>query len=153
MFGEVNDWIIEISCPFCGATVLETTDFSKIPEDMSDDEREEIELSEDDCNFCEHVAFFSDWAYAGPEIPNKWKKEMTLLAGAIQNKEVDSNAIVSIIDHFRTSGGEDGLKRLAEKVLPDYDLEFVEEFVCKNNGCSGTGGSNYGIIFLQKKTE
>lgn len=149
---DFNDWTVELSCPFCGMVVLETTDFSQIPEDMSDDEREEIELSEDDCNFCEHVAFFSDWAYGGPEIPNAWKNEITLLAGTIENKKVDSETVGSIIDNFRTSGG-DGLKRLAAKVLPDYDLEFVEEFVCKNNGCSGTGGSNYEIIFLNKKTK
>ena len=152
-----SDEIVKATCPFCGKVVLFATDFSKIPDDISDDERVEIECGEEFVTGCEHVAFSSDWAYQGPDdIPDIWKQEMTLFANAIINKEnipqeVAPQKIEKVIDDYRVYNSEDDLKHLVSETLPNYDVAFISIFVCKNDGNNGQGGANYGIIFLQKK--
>lgn len=152
-----SDEIVEVTCPFCGKIVLLATDFSKIPAEISDEERYEIEWSDEFVNGCEHVAFSSDWGYQGPDdIPDTWKQEMTLFANAIINKEnipqeVAPQKIEKVIDDYRTSNNEAALKHLASVTLPNYDFAFINKFVCKNDGINGQGGANYGIIFLQEK--
>ena len=160
-----SDAIVEIYCPFCGKVVLEATDFSKLSYDRDDDEEEEseydddFECDEDFVNVCEHLAFSSDWAYVGPEIHDKWKEEMRLLASAMEKenekdksfRRVEPETNERIIDDFRMSNREDKLNLIAAKALPDYDFAYIEEYVNKEDGISGTGGADYGLIFLKKR--
>ena len=77
---DSDDWTVEMACPFCEKVIVEACDRSMLPDDMTDDEREEIICTEkgfDNCDgHCEHLAFFSDWAYAGSRVEEAWAPQI-----------------------------------------------------------------------------
>jgi len=144
------EWIIEVSCPFCKSVVIEAIDYSALPDDMREKINEGRESGDDTIDHCQHVAFFSDWAYAGSDIPTAWEKEMRLIALAIDE---DRGATPGkTIDNNRMEDDGRNLQQVLAKVLPDYDAAFAQEYVEKFDGVS-SGGPSYAVVFLRKKKQ
>lgn len=78
-------WIITLECPFCNETILEACDCYDQPEDIEDDEWEEIVeesyTAENVVGSCEHLAYLGAWGYEEmTEINTDWSKELNLIA-------------------------------------------------------------------------
>jgi hypothetical protein len=159
-----QSWIIKLSCPYCGEVIVTASNFGMIPRDMSEDKREEITCGEAgfdnvDMDSCGHLAFFSDWAYAGHFVMDNWESEMAMLASAMADEEEDqpeSNVTGQdtariIVDGLDCRGIEE-VDRIIAKALPRYDHKYAEEYVEKFDGIS-RGGPTYRLIFLRKKND
>lgn len=148
-------WLVQLRCPFCDTLVIEDADLSLLPEDMPDEEREEISCSSGESPFvgqCEHLAFQSDWAYAGPEI--LMKTEMKRLGKAISDEEqardagIAEDEMAKLIDRARCDDEVDG--ELLHRLFPEHDAAFITKYVEKYDGVQ-SGGPDYGLIFLRRK--
>lgn len=151
-----KDWIITIKCPFCHKPIVSAVDFSMLPDDMPEDEKEAItcggEGGQDVINdYCEHVAFFSDWAYSGSDVPQIWDKEMKAVANVLDKERIDDGEEPGkVIDDVRILEKKKDLGKLIKKALPKCDVAILEEYIEKYDGVSG-GGPTYGVVFLKKK--
>jgi len=139
---------ITIDCPFCGVTIVEAYDHSLIDDDLDDDEREEITCG--DMGFtdgeCEHLAFESDWCYAGSYIKGKWEPQLTKLVLAAECYEDD------LADSIATAINIDNIdfQKLSKEVLPEYEVKVTTNYVEIFDGPS-SGGPTYMHIFLKEK--
>lgn len=68
--------LVIVNCPFCGIEIVRAYDHSMLPDDLDDEEIEEIISNAEDIadGICDHLAFRSDWAYAGSEFTPKMEK-------------------------------------------------------------------------------
>lgn len=149
-------WIVEICCPFCGELIVEAADYSMLPPDMSDDEREKITCSGDPDfvgfdSHCEHVAYLCEYGYVGSEVPKKWEKEMILVARILNDRrypQLDNpdKEFIKLIEETWAHEDKKTLENAIEKALPGYDTVFIKREINK-------GGENptYAAIFLRKK--
>lgn len=159
---KTNDksWIINIVCPFCGEVIVTAYDHSLIPQDMPAEERERITCSDETMDNldgrCEHLAFLSDWAYAGHSIETHWNKEMIALASALEKGETEitdtetsdqelADFLGNALDEYSPSEVEE----LLRKVLPSHEHKFFQQYIEKFDGV-GDGGPTYTLIFLRK---
>lgn len=160
---DTSEFEINMDCPFCGANIVTAYDFSKIPDDLPEEEREEITcngLGDDYISSpCEHLAFFSDWAYAGHSITPEWNMEMLTLAAALSGdegflsgKSTGLRGVESVIADSLTDTSEEELDKLMKKKLGKYKYAYEENYVEKFDGVS-SGGPTYRLIFLSSDAD
>ena len=167
---------IDISCPFCNKTIVEAYDI----EDAYNDETEEYDEIPEDYRDgkCPHLSFFSDWAYAGSRIEDKWINEMYIFSRILNlynNEEIDEALIMKIkneeieknIDYFglsfrdkeklahrignRLMDNEEFCQELLKNAFPNYETYLETSFVDKGDGVHGCGGPTYMCIFLKER--
>jgi|GEM_PF-2072962 len=149
-------WIVELACPFCKKVIVTAYDHSLLPEDMSEDEREAITCGEDGMDdmdgSCAHLAFISDWGYAGHSVIECWTNEMKSLADALDEGWNDSTKNCFCARKLEDTIGDNidnNIEDIIDKVFMDCDHEFIEQYVEKYDGVS-CGGPTYRLIFLRK---
>jgi hypothetical protein len=168
---KLPPWVSELSCRFCGKVIVTAYDFSELDDSLSEEEREEITCGEggydDTGGSCEHLAFYSDWAYEGASIVN-WEEEMAMLAKALDgtgepdedddedpdedDDERDSDEDVADIISGYMIDDETFINKTLDKVLPDFDHETIHNYVEKFDGVRN-GGPTYMMIFLRNKVQ
>jgi len=145
----IEDALVTVNCPFCGVEIVSAYDHSELPDDLSDEEREEITIETwdetDGC--CEHLAFRSDWAYAGSEYIQQWEEEMEKLSVAVSEDQEENDPDV-LANAIHVDGLD--LEPYAEKVLSGYEFAVSCQYVEKFDGVK-CGGPTYMHIFLKKK--
>jgi len=144
-------YIVTITCPFCSEVIVTAYDFSKMPEDMDEEEWEEVvsESIDGTDGECEHLAFRSDWTYTDSEVLDSYVPQMMKLAEALsEDIEDDADAAEMIGEAIYLR--EVDIAALAEQVLPEYDFASSVQFVEKFDGEEG-GGPTYMHIFLKEK--
>lgn len=166
----------QISCPFCNQKIVEAYEL----EDSYNSEAEEYENIQDDYSEgnCPHLAFISDWAYAGSQIENNWLNEMTVyshLLDAHYDKKITVESIkklkkqaveesakyanLSPIEQDKIKHqiaefiieNEDYAQELLAKTYIEYETHLEIAFIDKGDGAGGCGGPTYMCIFLKKK--
>ncbi|NCC04869.1 MAG: hypothetical protein EOM37_12710 [Proteobacteria bacterium] len=193
----------EIYCPFCNTLIVESTDISELydedgnfirdefydddeDENRDEDFDEEEEKSERLCDYtdgeCPHLAFWSDWAYAGSRIESDWATEMIALSCFLElcydskdmitdqlildlKQEVDAqianyedltplekDEISHRIAEY-LNGSEDYVAELIPFVFPSREVKFEVAFVCKGDGVRGNGGKIFMCIFMKEADE
>ena len=141
--------LVLVNCPFCGEEIVRAYDHSMIPDDLSEEEREELTIETVDITdgICDHLAFRSDWAYSGSEYISRWQQQMGKLAASISGEmEEDGPDIIAEALHVDSKD----LYPYAAKILPEYFFECTYNFVEKFDGPS-SGGPTYMCIFLKTK--
>ena len=154
---EDQEWVVNITCPFCQATIVEAVDYSLLPDDMPDEEREEITCGgEPDFvgfdSHCEHVAYLYEYGFVGTHVPDSWKSDMIALARAFNQKreppldDPEGDFMELIDEAWVFDSRPKKFESTIKKTLPGCDSEFVKLEVDK-------GGENpvYGVIFLRRK--
>jgi len=166
----------QISCPFCNQKIVEAYEL----EDSYNSETEEYKDIQDDYSEgkCPHLAFISDWAYAGSQIENNWLNEMTVYSHLL-DAHYDKKITIESIKKIKKQAVEESAKyanlspieqdkikhQIAEFIIEneDYAQEllaktFIEHethleiaFIDKGDGVGGCGGPTYMCIFLKKK--
>lgn len=116
----LEDAQVTVSCPFCGEEIVRAYDHSLLPDGLADKEKEEITCITYDTSggICEHLAFLSDWAYAGSEFIPKLQRKMENIAAAISG---DEESIGPRIIENERQYGED-LHIYATESLPDLNF-------------------------------
>lgn len=166
----------DITCPFCNKPIIIAYDI----EDAYDDEIEEYDEIPEDYNEgkCPHLAFVSDWAYAGSRIENSWLREMFIFSYILNSYEyeeisidliekIKSEVIEIIINNNNLSqldlskiehriaeylmDDEEFCQELLAKSFPEYKTFLEIAFVDKGDGVHGSGGPTYMCIFLNKE--
>ena len=171
-------WMFEIRCPYCKVRTVQIVDHSKLYGYYSEQKCEQVideECIEDHVE-CDHLAFWSDWAYSGTEIKKAWAGEVKQISQAIlaeeQDKEADGEGYGREEDDENTDDESDGhdlanylwhafhevgeinkkhLEQKMRKSLKGHDVKFEGGYVERNDGVSG-GGPTYMLIYLRKKT-
>ena len=144
-------YIVTVMCPFCSEVIVTAYDFSEKPEEMDEEEWEEIvgESNDDTDGECEHLAFRSDWTYTDSEVLDSYVPQMIKLAEVLsEDIEDDADAAEMIAEAIYLRDVD--MAALAEKVLPEYDFSCNVQFVEKFDG-EETGGPTYMHIFLKEK--
>lgn len=159
-------WVTKLKCPFCETVIVEACDHSMQPSDISDERWEEITCSEDGYDICEgsceHLAFWSDWAFAGHRIEKKWNKQIELIAKAIylaDDPEAEDAGEIDIEDTIGSSlmdvesgiVDEEDLLETMKCAVPNIEIEILTQFVEKFAGVK-SGGPTYMMIFMKDKT-
>lgn len=146
---DCEEVLVVVNCPFCGMEIVRAYDHSELSDELSDEEREEITIDTmdetDGC--CEHLAFRSDWAYAGSEYIESWEEQMKKLAAAV-SEDPEETEPGELAWAMRVSGLD--LEPYAAKVLPEYHFESSRVYVEKFDGIK-CGGPTYMHIFLKEK--
>src|SRR6056297_2608571 len=139
---DCEEALVVVNCPFCGMEIVRAYDHSELSDELSDEEREEITIDTvdetDGC--CEHLAFRSDWAYAGSEYIESWEEQMKKLAAAVSEDPEETDPDV-LSNAMHVDGLE--LGPYAEKVLPEYQFESSIVYVEKLDGVSCGGSDLY----------
>ena len=110
-------WIITLKCPFCKETILESYDCYEQPEDIDDEEWDEIVeesyTAENVVGSCEHLAYLGAWGYEEmTEINDEWSKELNLIARNMGDEEGDEE------DDERNNGyDEETLKNKLDDII------------------------------------
>lgn len=130
---DTSDFQIDLDCPFCGAKIVTAYDFSLILDDMLVEDREEITCNGQGDDYvsspCEHLAFFSDRAYAGHSITPKWKKEVAALAAALS--EESTTLSDDDIGDILCVTSEEEIDQLMKKTPGKYQHAFLEKYIEK----------------------
>jgi hypothetical protein len=164
-----DPWIVSMSCPFCDEIIVVAVDYSLLPDDMPEEEREEITCTPEGFDYCDgrcaHLAFWSDWAYAGAFVENAWEREVDLIAKAFcksewadmeyeDGEDVDTLETVSSslynVFHGGGTGDREAAVELMRSAVKGVEIELVGGYIEKNDGVSG-GGPTYMIIFMKKQ--
>jgi isopentenyl diphosphate isomerase/L-lactate dehydrogenase-like FMN-dependent dehydrogenase len=165
-----------ISCPFCKIKIVEAYDI----EDSYNENTEEYgEIPEDYSNgICPHLAFTSDWAYAGSDIKDKWLSEMIIYSHLLDShydekiskestEKYKKESLQKVVTYANLSwneqediknqiaeyimDSEDYAQELLAKTFHDHETHLETAFVDKGDGIQGRGGPTYMCIFLMKK--
>lgn len=160
-------WMFEVSCPYCKTITVQIVDQSKFPESMSEARREKIieeEWIEDNVE-CEHLAFWSDWAYTGTEIKQNWLTEVKLIAGTLlksdpvedepEDDDIDvmgENLAEFLWDVFHDNRhiSKKDVTAKMKRALKGLDLSLRGGYVERYSGPSN-GGPTYMLIYMRKK--
>lgn len=189
----------EIYCPFCNTLIVESTDISELydedgnfirdefydddDENRDEDFDEEEEKSERLCDYtdgeCPHLAFWSDWAYAGSRIESDWVAEMIALSCFLElcydSKDMITDQLILDLKHevdaqianygdltpldkdeiarriaVYLNGTEDYVTKLIPFVFFGHEVKFEVAFVCKGDGVRGDGGKTFMCIFMKE---
>ena len=148
---DETPYIVNVTCPFCSEVIVTAYDFTEMPEDMDEEEWEEIvsESTDETDGECEHLAFHSDWTYTGSEVLDSYVPQMLKLAEAISediDDDADAAEMIAEAIHLK----EVDIVALAEQVLPEYDFACNVQYVEKFDG-QESGGPTYMHIFLKEK--
>jgi len=156
-----EDWIYRIDCPFCKTEIIRAIDFSMFPANMPEEERDEWMMAGDDTGSCEHLAFWSDYAYAGPRIEKAWKHQVDLIAKSLWRKdrldsgkdnEVDVNIAevlsMALWDAFHGSGDLDEISVVMDSAVEGVEVEVDGGYVEQYNG-PRRGGPTYMLVFMR----
>jgi len=161
----------------------EDPDTNENNENDFDEEEEKLERLYDYTDGeCPHLAFWSDWAYAGSRIEGEWLAEMIALSCYLElcsesedkitdqlikdlKPEVDAqivnydnissrekDQIAHVIADYLISD-EDYVANLIPLVFPNHEVSFAVEFVCKDDGPKGEGGPTYMCVFMKEKEQ
>ena len=160
---------IQFLCPFCKEIIVEACDHSAKPDDISDKQWENITCCEEGDDRtdgrCEHLAFWSDWAYAGSYVEEAWAPQVELIAKAFRKNEcaedeyeedekidVEDTVASSLLEVFHDGDiSEDGALKIMCQAVEDVDIALDGGYVEKYNGITG-GGPTYMMIFMRKKS-
>ena len=160
-------WMFEVRCPYCKTKTVQIVDYSKLYGYYSEQKCEQI--IEEECVEgrvdCEHLAFWSDWAYAGTEIVDGWAAEIKQISQDILAEEQDEeffddqedagHALASYLWHAFHEVGEIDKEEVEQKMrksLKGYDVKFNGGYVERSDGVSG-GGPTYMLIYLRKRVK
>lgn len=183
---------IFISCPFCNEMIIEAHEIDGLYEDEVDEDEgydkdeDEDEMNDNDAEIpedfndgeCPHLAFLSDWAYAGSRVKDTWEYEMVMFSHML-GLCYDENASKVFIEETKKkaseeSAGYDDLRPrdkdsvihqiadyilddedyvidMLKKTFPEHETYLEKVFVDKGDGVHGSGGPTYMCIFLKKK--
>ena len=170
-------WMFEIRCPYCKTKTVQIIDHSKLSGYYSERKCEQILEEEwiEDHDECEHLAFWSDWAYSGTEINRAWAAEVKQISQAILSEEQDGESdsegyvceeddeniddedegheLADYLWHAFHGVGEIDKKQVEQKMrksLKGYDVKFEGGYVERSDGVSG-GGPTYMLIYMRKR--
>jgi len=156
-----ENWIYRIDCPFCKTEIVRAIDFSMFPANMPEEERDEWMMAGDDTGSCEHLAFWSDYAYDGPRIEKSWKHQVDLVAKALwrrdqldsgEGKEANIDSVEELsmaLSHvFHGCGHLDELVAVMDPALEGVEVEVDGGYVEQYSG-PRSGGPTYMLVFMR----
>ena len=148
-------WIVEMCCPFCGEVIVRTYDYSLFTSDLSEEEEEEIRCGTKYLDMwdghCEHLAYFSDWAYSGSRVEDKWAKEVAAIKGAFGESGLEDDLGFSLLDAVKDEGKKEKIQRQMQACVKDIEIALEGGYVEKNDGVKGSGGPTFMLIFMRRK--
>lgn len=158
-------WMFEVRCPYCKTQTIQLVDYSKLYGYYSDEKCDQIIEDEwpDGINECEHLAFWSDWAFAGTEISPKWADEIKRVSLTLLNDGTDEDLELSkdgrdlaeyLWDVFHDNSDLDiiHVNDVMRRTLKGYDVKLAGGYVERGAGPQG-GGPTYMLIYIRRKTK
>lgn len=153
---QVESWSKKIKCPFCASTIVEAFDFTRIPDELSEEEQEEFTSGDAGIDQidgrCEHLALLSKYPDGWTEVFPLMVDDLTRYANSILDenfldKPVTAESVESELDMLIW---EDVgiLHGYDQDVIRDLNVGVVTIYVEKGDGVKG-GGPSYCAIFLR----